>query len=129
MASPFPHNATLIFQVPIGDSQIDALGNLIADTETVQVEAYLVQQSRRQQPTSDDATDQNAVPFKGRWISPETPPAGLQPGAKADAIIGNLAGTFVLGASAGSPFAAVDAALGFPLEGTLYNRVVWGEGS
>ena len=129
MASPFPANATLIFTVPVGESYIDALGNPASDTEELQVEAFLTQKRNegRLRSRSDNASDTAIAFFKGRWLSPSVPPAGVQPGAKAEAVIGNLQGTFVLGAVAGSPFEQVNEALGFPMEGELCINTIWGE--
>ena len=128
MASPFPANATLFFEVPLGESYVDALGNIVSDTEQLQVEAFLVQKKEeRLRERRDNASDTAIAFFKGRWLSPSAPPPGLQPGAKAEAVIGNLQGTFVLGAKAGSPFVQVNEELGFPMEGELYIHTVWGE--
>ena len=128
--SALPSNATLTFQVPIGGSRIDDLGNPAAITEPLVMSAYLTPKRNsgaRAQP--DTSTELHEVELTGRCINPSSLPPSLLPGSKATAVIGDMEGEFYLAAVVQSPFPAVTKALGAKLSGTFKARVVWGESS
>ncbi|MEO0533240.1 MAG: hypothetical protein AAF215_05170 [Cyanobacteria bacterium P01_A01_bin.123] len=127
MASVFPANATLTFQVPIGEKKEDNLGNPSTITQPLVVSAYLVPKSSRAQ--SDNSSELHEVQLEGRCIDPSALPPSLPPGSKATATIDELQGEFYLAAVVQSPYTAVTAALGAKLSGTFKARVIWGESS
>ena len=127
MSGPFPPNCTLVFQVPLTDvTAVDGLGNPVATTSTVSVQCYLKKVSNRGQ--SLDGADLSRVQVSGRCVEPTTLPAGILPGAKAQATAGSLTGEFYLQAGIAMPAEwGIEAALGQKIEGYILSEVAWGD--
>ncbi|HEY9648631.1 MAG TPA: hypothetical protein V6C88_19780 [Chroococcidiopsis sp.] len=143
MASPFPANSTLVFQVPSSSGEIDELGNPSATTVPLTVTAYL--KELRNRSRTNDGLDGgevsrvllegriNSVELDGVAIEPAALPAEILPGAKATAVISDpagqsadLVGDFFLEAAIASAF-GTSAVMGAPIRGYLVTQVAWGE--
>lgn len=129
MSGPFPPNCTLVFQVPLTDvTAVDGLGNPMAATTEVSVQCYLKKVSHQSREQSLDGADLSRVQVKGRCVEPTALPAGILPGAKAQATAGSLTGEFYLQAGIDMPAEwGIEAALGQKIEGYILSEVAWGE--
>lgn len=130
MASPFPVNATLVFEVSTGETETDELGNTRAKLESLTVLAYLKEKRSSSSSNgldSDLDSDRHAVTVEGRCIDPAALPPSVVPGSKAIATIGDLQGEFELSPTVQTAFEAVTAALGAKIKGTFTARVLWGQ--
>ena len=127
MASPFPTNATFIFQVPVGDTTEDELGNALAQTDDLVVTAYVREQRQRGGGDQGLERDRASTTLTGRCIDPPILPPSVLPGAIAQATVGNLKGTFTLDVVPQSAFEAVTEALGEKIRGEFVATTVWGQ--
>lgn len=124
----FPANATLVFQVPTGEKEIDDLGNVRTVVQPLVVQAYLRESSSRRPPTETDrASEANVIGVSGRCVEPSSLPPTLLPGAKAKASIGGIDGDFYLETCLQSAYEAVTDVLGAKLKGSFEARVTYGE--
>ena len=128
MASPFPVNAILTFQVPTGESSIDDLGNPVIVTESLVVHAFMKESRRssRQATETDRASEAALLSLEGRCLEPAELPPTLLVGAKAKAVIGGVEGDFYLEPVLQSAFTTVTDALGAKIRGSFETRVVYG---
>ncbi|MGG6295294.1 hypothetical protein ACQ4M4_12965 [Leptolyngbya sp. AN02str] len=133
MASPFPANATLTFQVPVGEPGIDTLGNMTQATEPFVAQVYF-REAKNRGSTSNVAEESERVSrlqLEGRLVEPDSLPANVS--VKAAAVLRDLGGVateldgdFFLEESLGSAF-GTSAVLGAPIRGYFVRRVRWGE--
>lgn len=132
MATPFPVNAYLTFQVPIAPLATDGLGNAIAATEPLEVQCYL-RASKSSAIARDPAgSNDNRIMMEGRISEPDALPASIVPGARAKAtivdpggVVPNQEGEFFLEGSTASAF-GITTALGAPIKGYFIARSTWG---
>ncbi|HIK42161.1 hypothetical protein [Thermoleptolyngbya sp. M55_K2018_002] len=132
MATPFPVNAYLTFQVPVSPLDTDDLGNAIATTEPLEVQCYL-RASKSSAIARDPAgSSDNRITMEGRIAEPDALPSSIIPGARAQIVIvdpggvvPNQEGEFFLEGSTPSAF-GITPALGAPIKGYFVARSTWG---
>lgn len=128
----FPVNATLTFQVPTGETAIDALGNVRTLTQPLVVRASLRerQSNLRTLPAAtetDRASSATMLALEGRCIEPKKLPIELLPGAKASAVIDGRQGDFTLEPIVQTVYVQVTEALGEKIRGGFEVRSTYGE--
>jgi len=111
MASPFPANAILIFEVPTDEFVTDELGNLKPKIREESVKAYLTADSRSDSMASkrprDDlhiGVDESEELMKGYAVEPQFLPKGVR---RARATISGVEGTLALILITPSPFVEI----------------------
>jgi hypothetical protein len=120
-------NATLTFQLPTEDPELDELGNAIAHTENFVLLAYLkpAQMGGLKGDESKGETT-TRMGMSGYCVEPQFLPAGIVPGQHAIATIAGIEGDFYLSLAV-SPVAIARDILGDKLAGTFVQRSRFGE--
>ena len=128
----FPVNATLTFQVSTGEKEIDEFGNVRSLVQPLVVQCSLKERASnlrtlRDATNTDRASLATVVALEGRCVSPKKLPSTLKPGAKAQATIGGIEGTFTLEPIVQTAYTQVTEALGEKIRGGFELRSTYGE--
>jgi hypothetical protein len=124
MASPFPHNATLIFQVGTPSTETDRMGNPLTIYTPLELTASLtLDRAKTARAIVEPGDDPNIAYLTGRCISPKYTPPSVRANSKAKCTIFDLAtgesksGEFTVTNMLQSRWAPVSKALGSKIEG------------
>lgn len=107
MASPFPANAILIFEVPTNEFVTDELGNLKPGIRNVTIQGYLRADSKKGKQLRDDlhiGVDESEELMTGYAVEPQFLPKGVR---RAKATISGVEGVLTLILIAPSPFVEI----------------------
>lgn len=124
MATPFPHNATLTFQVRTASGFVDASGNPLPLMTALKLKASLtIDKSRQSRMIVQPGDDPNLTYFVGRCITPLFLPLSVKANSKAQCVLKELSsglessGEFTITNIIQSRWAVVAKVLGSRFEG------------